>query len=78
MSFSYIGQCFQLFIDTALENPEDIVKSYLEFFHNSKQNRKTPTGSFSITIFVMADGGKIMRTFLGHIAISQPKLKIMS
>ena len=52
MSFSYIGQCFQLFIDIALENSEDIVKSYLESFHNSKQNWKTPTGSFSITIFV--------------------------
>ena len=43
-----------------------------------KTELKTPTGSFSIAIFAFGRWSKNNVFFLGHIAISQPMLEIMS
>ena len=42
-------QCFRPFLDKALQNPENMLKSYLWASHNWKQNWKTPTGSFLLS-----------------------------
>ena len=52
MSFHPFGQCFQPFIDTAFQKPENMLKSYLLASYKWKQNWKTPTGSLFIAAFV--------------------------
>ena len=63
MSFHGFGQCSQLFIDTALQKPKSMLKSYHWASYKWKQNWKTPTGSFFIAAFVWAGSRKITHSF---------------
>ena len=50
--FYTFDQCFQHVLDKALQNSENMLKSYPLASQNWKQNLKTPTGSFFIVVFV--------------------------
>ena len=56
----------------------EYVKELSLSFPKLKTELKMPTGSFFYCCFCLASSSKNDSLFLGHIALSQPILKIMS
>ena len=75
MYFHAFCQCFRLILDTTLQKPENMLQSYLSITENRIEKLLLVRFLLPLLFRQMVENYSF---FLGHIAMPQPMLNIMS
>ena len=77
MGFHAFGQCFRLFLDTALKKQKICIRAISELPKSENRIEKLLLVRF-YCLFCLARLSKFYVRFLGHNALSQFRLKLLS